>query len=161
MANGLILSAIWYFIALWAGDFGFFNQIQHLIEAFVWDGRSRVARNTVTQPKAKGGLGIILIVEQYRSMVGNLMLWVLRQDPHPLRNILSSHLCELSMRRWGFLDYTWVVTKGGKGISMGSGAWKNCCAAWAYIKSFINRRKARNDFEWRLLPLWSPHLNHR
>lgn len=112
VADGLFMSTIWYFITLWAGDLGFFTKLQSLIETFVWSGTSRVSRNSVTQSKAKGGLGLLLIGEQFRSSAGNLMIWVLGKEPHPLRNILSSHIRVLSCRHWGYPDFTWIVSKG-------------------------------------------------
>lgn len=63
VANSLILSTVWYFITLWPGDFQFFMKIQGRIEAFIWAGRSRVNRNTITLSKARGGLGLLLIEE--------------------------------------------------------------------------------------------------
>lgn len=72
VANSLILSSIWFFLILWAGDFTFFTQLQSQIDYFVWGGRSRVSRNAVTQPKSDGGLGLLLIVEQYRAIIGIL-----------------------------------------------------------------------------------------
>lgn len=39
VANGLILSSIWYFITLWAGELNFSTKLQGLIEEFVWAGR--------------------------------------------------------------------------------------------------------------------------
>lgn len=122
VANSIILSLLWYFIALWAGDFSFFNQIQRLIENFVWGGRPRVARNTITQPVGKGGLGLLLIMEQYRSMVGNIFIWVLGMEFHPLRWILGSHIRDLSLKRWEIADLTWAVVGGGRGASLGSDA---------------------------------------
>lgn len=60
VANGLIMSSIWYFITLWASELSFFTKLQGLIESYVWAGRSRVSRGTVTQPKACGGFGVPL-----------------------------------------------------------------------------------------------------
>lgn len=135
-----------------------------MIEVFVWAGRSRVARNTITgtitQPVGRGGLGL-LIIEQYRAMVGNIMIWVLGKESHLLRSILCTHIQDLSVRRWGITDFTWIVAGGGRGASLGSLAWRNFCKAWSFIKIFICCRKPRNILEWRLLPLWRPHLNHR
>lgn len=161
VANSLILSSLWYFVAIWAGNFGFFNQMQRMIESFFWAGRNRVARNTITQPVGKEGLGLLLIAEQYRAMVGNLLIWILGSEFHPLRCILGSHIRDLSVRKWGIANYTWVVAAGGRGASLGSVAWKNFCKAWAFLKSFMRCREPRNILEWRLLPLWIPHLNHR
>lgn len=159
-ANCLIMGSLWYILTLWAGDLDFLSKIQKGIEAFVWADKSRVNRNTTTQGKAKGGLGLMLISEQYKALAGNLMLWALGPGDHPLRIILSAHLRELSRRQWGYPDFTWVVSKGGGKLSGGSTVWQNICAAWDSLKPLLVVNEPRNLEEWKLLPLWSPHLAH-
>lgn len=66
--------------------------------------------------RAKGGLGLLLIEEQHRAIVGNLMMWIIGPGVHPLRLILTSHIHELSRRKWRFPDLTWLFTKGGGDI---------------------------------------------
>lgn len=161
VANGLIVSAIWYTVTLWAGDLSFLLKLQRKIEAYVWAGRSRVDRNTLSQGKAKGGLGLLSIMEQYRAMSGNLMLWTLGPDDHPLRVILRSHIHDLSRRKWGNSDLSWVVTKGGSSESLGSPPWRNICKAWSSLKPFLRKLEPRNSEEWQQLPLRRPHYQHQ
>lgn len=97
-ANCLILGSIWYILTLWAGDLAFLTKLQKHIEAFVWAGKARVNRNTTTQCKAKGGLGLMLISEQYQALARNLLVWALGPGDHPLRLLLFAHLRELSRR---------------------------------------------------------------
>lgn len=92
VANGLILSMLWYMLTLWADSITFLSKTQKRIKSFVWAGRPRVDRSTITQSRAKGGLGLLLIVEQYHALAGNLMVWTLGPRDHPLRQILCSHL---------------------------------------------------------------------
>lgn len=73
-ANALIMGSIWYIITLWAGDLAFLSKRQRKVEHFVWAGKSRVNRNASTQSKSQGGLGLILIIEQYRAIAGNIMI---------------------------------------------------------------------------------------
>lgn len=157
-ANSLILSTIWYMVTLWAGDFAIFAKLQKKVEEFLWAGRSRVCRTTTTQSKANGGLGLLLISEQYQAIVGNLMLWVLGPDPHPLRSILCSHIRNLSQRKWGFPDFTWIVAKGGGKNSDGSATWRNICVTWDKLKIFLVPTAPSNLEFWGNLPLWCPHL---
>lgn len=160
VANGLILSSIWYIMALWAGDFSFFQTIQRKLEAFVWSGRHRVDRNTLSQSRSRGGLGLISVADQYRSMAGTLMVWVLGPGVHPLRLILQSHIKDLSRRKWGIEDLTWIVSKGGSTESLGSPSWKNICKAWSSLKPMLRHAPPRNTEEWSELPLWRPHIHH-
>lgn len=133
------------------GDISFLSMLQRR-------GKSRVNCNTVTQSRAKGGLGLLSIEEQYRAIAGNLMVWTLGPEEHPLRKILRSHLQELSHRRWGFPDLTWVVSQGGSSESCGSSAWRNICKAWSCLKPFLVQSKPRNSEERCSLPLWHPHV---
>lgn len=160
VANGLILSSIWYSITLWAGDISIFQKIQRKLEAFVWAGRHRVDRNTISQCRSRGGLGLLSVVDQHRAMAGNLMVWVLGPGAHPLRLILQSHIHDLSSRKWGISDLSWIVSKGGSSESLGSSSWQNICKAWGSLKPFLRHAAPRNQEEWRELPLWRPHIQH-
>lgn len=160
VANGLILSTIWYLITVWAGDVKFFTKLQSRIENFVWNGRSRVDRNTTTLSKNQGGLGLLLIEEQHRAIAGNIMLWTMGPSPHPLRRIYQSHVHELSEKKWGSRDLTWIVSPGGGTSSRGSAAWQNISRAWAKLKPSLSAVTPRNEDEWRQLPIWRPHRNH-
>lgn len=71
VANLLILSTLWYLLTLLAGDLAFLTKIQQQINLFVWAGKSRVDRNTITQSKAKGGMGLLCVLDQFRSIAGN------------------------------------------------------------------------------------------
>lgn len=157
VANGLVLSSIWYILTLWAGDMGFFQKIQRKLEAFIWAGRPRVDRNTISQSRARGGLGVLSVADQYRAMTGNIMMWILDQGEHPLRLILQSHIQDLSKRKWGIPDLSWIVPKGGSSVSLGSPPWQNICRAWSSLKPFLRRTVPRNLEEWLDLPLWRPH----
>lgn len=136
-ANCLILGTIWYLITLWAGDLGFLAKLQKAVDAYVWPGKSRVNSKATTQEKHQGGLGLILITEQYNAIAGNIMLWVLGPERHPLRLILASHLRDLSRRQGGYPDYLWVVIKGGSKQSRGCTVWQNICLAWHSLKPML------------------------
>lgn len=95
------MSTLWYLLTLWAGDLAFLKTIQKQIDQFVWNGKPRVDTRSVTQSKAKGGLGLISVQEQYTAIVGNLMLWIMGPGGHPLQAILRSHIHALSRKKWG------------------------------------------------------------
>lgn len=62
--NSLILGSIWYLLTLWVGDLAFVAKLHRTLDSFVWAGRAIVNRNTTTQSRANGGLGLMLIIEQ-------------------------------------------------------------------------------------------------
>lgn len=150
-----------YLLTLWAGELTFLAKIQKQLDSFVWAGKSRVNKATVTQGKAGGGIGLLSVEDQYRSIAGNLMIWILGPDKHLLRKILCTHIQELSVHKWGFTDLTWMVTPGGGTVSGGSAPWQNICCAWAKLKPLLAPSRPHNVLEWTQLPLWRPHYNHR
>lgn len=79
---------------------------------------------------------------------------------HPLRRILGAHLMDLSNRKWGTSDFTWVISPGGSSEYLGSPAWRNICKAWGTLKPLLRKVEPKNWEEWCLLPLWRPHLHH-
>lgn len=160
VANSLILSTLWYLLTLWAGDLKFLHKIQQQIDLFVWNGKPRVDRHTITQSKAKGGLGLLSVQEQYRAIVGNLMLWIMGPGGHPLQVILRSHIGALSAKKWGVSDLAWLVTKGNSKRVGGSAPWRNICQAWVSLKPLLTNLPPQNLIEWKALPLWRPHCNH-
>lgn len=160
VANSIILGSIWYLITLWAGDLSFLNQIQSRIDRFIWAGRPRVRRATVTNPKAMGGLGLLSVMDHFNAMIGNLMLWILSDSFHPLQRILQQHITSLSYRKWGHPDFTWVVSQCGRMEYTGSNVWGNICKGWAQLKPLLVPSPPSNSEAWGSLPLWRPHVHH-
>lgn len=130
-----------------------------MVDQYIWQGRNRVARATVTLCKSDGGLGQIDIGAQYKALTGSIIIWVTMSGHHPLRSILRGHIGAMSLRRWGNADLSWVVTKSGRLQTDGSGPWSNICQGWHDLKAHITTRRPANIDEWRDLPLWRPHVN--
>lgn len=107
-----------------------------------------------------GGLNLLGIEAQYKALTGNLILWILRPEQHPLRSILKGHIADASRRRWGFGDLTWIVTHCGTMNMPSSAPWQNISRAWASMRKWLLPSQPANLSEWRDLPLWRPHLNH-
>lgn len=160
VANTLLLGCIWYFIVFWAGERPFLRKLQRIIDHYVWAGRSRVRRSTVALPRAEGGLGLLGVEEQFIALTSGFMVWILEEGEHPLRSILRSHLHQVSARRWGNEDLTWIVAQCGTMRMEGSAPWRNICKAWADLKGKLVPLRPANFEEWTDLPLWTPHLNH-
>lgn len=154
VANCMILGCIWYLLIMWAGEARFLQRLQRMVDRFVWKGRNRVARATVTLSKNAGGLGQIDIAAQYRALTGSLVIWVTRAGTHPLRSILRGHIGQLSHRRWGIDDLSWVVSQSGHLSTTGSSTWRSICRNWQCIKPLIKERRPVNISEWKELPLW-------
>lgn len=85
VVNCLIQSCLGYMLYMWAGDSKFLALLQKGVDLFIWGGHSRVARAVASFPKLEGGLGLLCIPDQYKAITESLMLWVARNDTHPLQ----------------------------------------------------------------------------
>lgn len=94
-----------------------------------------------------------MITEQYRPIAGNLLIWVLGHESNPLRQILGSHLRELSHKKWGVSDLAWVVSKGGGSKMQSSAVWRNICSVWSHLKPLLRPSAPRNAEEWGHQPI--------
>lgn len=79
---------------------------------------------------------------------------------HPLQIILRGHIGQVSQRKLGNDDLSWVVTNSGQMKTEGSSTWSNICRAWEGLKSHIKARHPVNKDEWLELLLWRPHVNN-
>lgn len=127
VANCMILGCLWYLLIKWAGKEQFLSRLQRLVDRFVWNGRNRVARATVTLEKTEGGLGQIDIAAQYRALTCLLIIWVTMPRTHPLREILRGHIGQMSHRRWGTADLSWIVSPCGSLNTTSSSTWGSIC----------------------------------
>lgn len=161
VANGLVLSCLWFLLMMWAGKVQFLKKLQGLVDNFIWTGRSRVTRLVTTLPKSEGGLGLISIIDQHKALSGSIMIWVTLPGPHPLRCILQVHISQLSTKRWGTSDLSWLVTNCGHLQTKGSSTWRGLCHNWESLWPLLLPQRPANIEEWRALPIWRQHLNHR
>lgn len=89
------------------------------------------------------------------------MIWASMTAWHPLRVILQSHISTVSLRRWGTMDLTWLVTNCGHLRMGGSTAWQSLCRNWEVLRKQLQAPRPVNVVEWRALPLWRNHVNQR
>lgn len=62
VANCMILGCLWYLLIMWAGKELFLRKLLRLVDRFVWNGRNRVARATVTLGKRRGDWGKLTLL---------------------------------------------------------------------------------------------------
>lgn len=92
IANSLLIGCLWYMLMVWAGKVECLRKLQRIIEKFVWAGRSRVNRATTALPRSKGGLNLMGVEIQYQALIRNFMLWIMKEETHPLRSLLRLHI---------------------------------------------------------------------
>jgi hypothetical protein len=60
----------------------------------------------------------------------------------------------------GTNNYSWIVSPSRKVAGHGSKIWHNICNNWLCTRAALRPLSPANDEEWRLLPIWHPHLHH-
>lgn len=165
IVNHLILSQLWYTLTVWTGKMSTLENLQRMIVKFIWRGqnpagRARVNINTLTKPRNMGGLGLISIPHQVRALAGGFFTWAIKAGDHPLRRLLQHRIRELSVKRWGSYDFTWIYAPCNTMPVDGSPLWGNLCRAWNTLKRQLTPWHQATVEDWRSLPLWQIHTNH-
>jgi hypothetical protein len=116
ISNHLIVASLWYKLTLWMGKAKDLHTMQAQVTKFIWGGarttaRHRVDLHTICRPKMEGGLGLLAIPTQTASLSARFMLWAVHEDKQPnlLRDILRHYLREMSAKKWGTHDFTWLL----------------------------------------------------
>jgi hypothetical protein len=168
VANHLLTAQLWYAITWWNGTVKDLQAMQKKINTFIWGGqrlraRHRVDKATICAPKELGGRGLLSVEAQAHALSTKIILWALWQDrpPNLLRDIVQYYLRCMSLHKWGTEDFTWVFEGVRNPHIVGSKLWSNICASWLVVGKHLRRAAPANIQEWRSLPLWSPHVNHK
>lgn len=94
--NGLIFkSTLWYLITQISGVS--FHPRGRLILMYGPAGLGWT--DTQSLNASQKTIGLFLVIEQYLSIANNLMLWILGEETHHLRQIVCSHLKDLSCQK--------------------------------------------------------------
>ena len=168
VANQVLLSSMWYVTSCWIYVKSAIGQIQRLIRNFIWAGgddglaRSKVAWETLTKPKAWGGLGLIDPEKQSKALLVKLLIRGLLPGNEVWKILLKARLQEWSPRsrgpwtkdsRWHFLHEFKVVT---------SKRWedrffKSLGHAWNQIKNAVTYKSVTcKEGLLRQPVLWNP-----
>lgn len=86
-----------------------------MLKEFFWSGQEisnkpRVDFQTILKLKRDGGLGLISIEAFTIARAGLDILWVTQEGDHPLQCMYRVKLGELSLRRCGTDDYSWMLS---------------------------------------------------
>lgn len=135
------------------------------IRDFIWSRTKEVKRAkvdyiTITRTK-EGGLGLISFKRQTQAMVGKAILWAAHEGETTLQCIIREKIADLLERRWGYKDYSWLVSLDFTKPMDESTLWTNFALTWIELKKEIVLVAPAN-WESRLtMSLWTPHLVHK
>lgn len=97
---------------------------------------------------------MILIMRQQKSLAGKFILFVMTHNPHPLCKILSRKIRELSLKRWGVVDYPWAYNPCrtfwvGEAVVLAG-----VCHLWNHVKKGVVPRLPTSLNDIQNLALW-------
>jgi hypothetical protein len=79
---------------------------------------------------------------------------------HPLQIILHYQIRELSFRKWGVKDYSWMFNACRNIQTEGSGLWLNMVKAWNRASRCTILQELVHGEDASDLPIWTPSLVH-
>lgn len=85
------------------------------------------------------------------------MGWHKRQGSTPVHN--QGKIADLSKRKWGRRDYTWLVCKTRVKLIRETKLWQNYVSAWYVLNKYIKPSPPHNWAKMDL-PLWSLHVEY-
>lgn len=137
--NNLILSSLWFVVALWVGLDSELKAYEKEITRFLWSEQGQRKRHRVVEfilylLRENGGLGVLSIQHQWHALAGKFILWAMKPGLHPLQVILRASIQHLSYKRWGLLDYSWALVPCNILPKECSNICTNICRSWNYIK---------------------------
>lgn len=126
----------------WTGEWAQLETFDSMIVDFMWSGqdtarRHRVSYAAICRPILHGGLGVISVRQQAIAKAGMTMLWVPQEGEDTLKCILREKVADLSERRWGTRDYSWLLVPCRTLPHDESALWTNLCKSWNLSKREI------------------------
>jgi hypothetical protein len=163
--NGILLSALFFFLAIWAGTQAGVKKVQTLLTNYLWSGstsrsRSKVAWYQCCLPHGHGGINLIDPVDAVNAL---LIKWVIKACKPGQSNLHATLRFRLAScqpyqgRNWAAsLEF---FTSPGHSSKKGSLTWNRVTTAWkTFVKSLNcvlprSFEEACNESLW-----WSPEL---
>lgn len=135
IANQLMSNNMMYMLNLWPGKRKQLKEFDDLIWDFVWSGqemgkKARVDYETMKRSLADGELVLLSIEEQTTALAIKLVLWIVQVGDHTAQCILKAKFGELSLRKWGKEDFSWLMAPGRTLPIGGTDLFYTLCEAW-------------------------------
>lgn len=121
----------------------------------------RVDWETMKKAKLEGGMGLISIKGHMVALIAKAMLEIPIDGDSSLQHILRAKIGNLSLRKWGRNDYSWLIDPSRTRPMDDSTFWNAFCNVWIHLHKFVRPSASDNWEAKKSLPLWVPHLMHR
>lgn len=160
--NQLISCVMWYMLQLYPGDLAILDQFDKLVKEFTWSGketklRTRVNCCIITRAKDRGGLTLNSFRAHTTAIAGKFILWTVGEGDTTLQAILRGKIADLSKRRWGRRDFSWLISHDNIRPIGESHVWNNFAIQWISLKKHVQPRLLANWSERLMILLWTPH----
>lgn len=150
----------------WVGIDVNLRSFEKEITRFLQFGQGRRKRHRVVEYilfllRKIGGLGVLSLQRTSTKSSGRQVCFMgdEAQDT-PLQLILQASIQQLSFKRWGLLDYSWVLIPCNTLPIGGSNIWMNICRSWNTIKKNIAPPPPSNQQELQCILIWTPYVDH-
>jgi hypothetical protein len=135
---------------------------------FPWTGQklkvhSRVKLKNLTKKYLDGGVGLIALLGQVVCLSGKIILWTFSKGEHPLQSIMKKKIRDLSRKKWGVADSSWVFNPSRMVIQNKASARTLLGKHGAGMdrdKGIIQKRELCNTDDLGIQPLWTPSKIH-
>jgi hypothetical protein len=136
----LLEGSLWYVLTLWKGKEQELQELDRIMANFIWAGQKeysapKVDLQTLYKPKKEGGIGLISIRALVKCMLVRFLLWAMAEGSHSLQLILRHRIRELSYKKWGVKDFSWMFNACCTLKQQGSSLWNNMVQVWSSISN--------------------------
>lgn len=104
--------------------------------------RHRVKFNMIEIPRDREGIGLVSLIQKVRALANKLILLEIIVGGHPLKKMMQANIQELSMRKQGVPNFSWVYVGCSTMPLNASKLMLNLCGAWNKEKLLIHKKKS-------------------
>jgi hypothetical protein len=160
VVNQILQGSLWFILSLWKGNDKELKELETQMVNFIWAGQKeyrqlQVDAVTLTNSKKEGGIGLTNVRDQVKCMLVRCLIWAISDGSHPLQIILRHRIRELSFRKWGVKDYSWLYNACQTLKQQGSKLWQNIVQAWSQVSKCTALCGLKQAADISTLPLWT------
>ena len=170
VANQVLLATMWHSVSCWIMDPTGLHSIKAAIRGFIWSGKdnpraaARVSWSWLTQPRAKGGLGLIDPLMQSRALLAKMVVRCLLPGKGCWKVLLRNRL-QAGTPKYGRPwpdSLNWCCTSGippKLACHPEDRVANSILRAWCHLRQHLVKHTPETLTEWTRQPLfWNPHV---
>ena len=170
IANQVMLATMWHSVSCWIMDPSGLRAVKATIRGFIWSGKdnpmaaARVSWHWLTQPRAKGGLGLIDPLMQSRALLAKMVVRCLLPGKGCWKVLLRNRL-QAGTPKYGRPwpdSLNWCCTSGVPpklACQPEERVTNSILRAWCHVRRHLVKHTPETLVEWARQPLfWNPQV---